>query len=127
MKTNKIDALLFQVRSGKLKSDKSKLLHLLQFNNLTIKQFVSLGWRIQTVSARLSDLEEMGLVVKIYNPNGEYSFYKFVENKEEQEKLRKENGRNKIFKYFSKGCELEFLIFNDLNNTWEFNMSKITF
>ncbi len=127
MKSNKIDALLYQLESGKMECDKSKILFLIRHNLMTLDNIVHSGWKIQTASARLSDLEQMGLVVKIYNPDGKYSFYKFIENKEEQEKLRNEIARNKVLKYFARGCELDFLIFNDENDTWEFNMSKITF
>jgi DNA-binding MarR family transcriptional regulator len=126
-RSNKIDALLLQLSSGQMENDKVKLLHTLSFADLTLAQIVSMGWKIQTASGRLADLEEMGLVRKTYNPNSKYSTYSFVKTSEEQKELREDIQREKLLKYFSKGCELNYIIFNDKNNTWEFNMSLIKF
>ncbi len=125
--SNKIDALLYQLESGKMECDKSKILNLIRYLPMTLENIVASGWKIQTASGRLSDLEEMGLVEKIYNPDGKYSFYKFVEGNEKREQLREDIKREKVFKYFSRGCELDCIVFNDKTNVWEFNMNKITF
>ncbi len=125
--SNKIDALLFQIESGKMESDKAKLLYTLRFGNYTLNQIVGLGWKIQTASARLADLEEMGLVRKTYNPDSKYSTYSFVKTPEEQKELQDDIQREKLLKYFSKGCEMGYIVFNDKQNTWEFNMSLIKF
>jgi hypothetical protein len=108
MRTNKIDALIYQITSGKAKSDKEKILSEIYKKPLTIESLVLMGYKIQTASARCSELEELGLIKKMYNPTNSFSWFRFVEDPQEREDLRKEIANNKKSKYFAKGVEMGY-------------------
>ena len=113
MKTNKIDALIYQLTSGKSKSDRAKILSHIKQQPLTIEKLVLLGYKIQTVSARLSELEEFGLIKKMYNPSNSFSWFSAITDPQEQEDARKMIANVKKQSYFAKGVEMGYLKFND--------------
>lgn len=113
MKTNKIDALIYQLTSGKANSDKAKILFEIQKKPITIENLVLMGYKIQTASARCSELEELGLIKKMYNPTNSFSWFRFVKDTEEREELRLEIANAKKTKYFAKGLELGYFKWDD--------------
>lgn len=113
MKSNKIDAFLNQINSGKRESDKIKILRIIKEKPITMENLILLGFKIQTVSARLSELEEMGLIEKIYNPTNSFSWFKFVESEQDQQILRLKIENEKKIRYFTRGLELGYFYFDD--------------
>jgi hypothetical protein len=113
MKSNKIDALIFQLQSGKAKTDRTKILLEISKRPLTIENLVLKGWKIQTASARCSELEEMGLIKKMYNPSNSYSWFRFIEDENERQELRKQIANDKKAKYFAKGLEMGYFELNE--------------
>jgi hypothetical protein len=113
MKTNKIDALIYQLTSGKANSDKAKILFEIQKKPITIENLVLMGYKIQTASARCSELEELGLIKKMYNPTNSFSWFRFVKDTEEREELRLQIANDKKTKYFAKGLELGYFKWDD--------------
>jgi hypothetical protein len=113
MKSNKIDALIYQITSGKAKSDSAKILLEIEKQPLTIEKLVLKGWKIQTASARCSELEDLGLIKKIYNPTNSFSWFRFVRDPQEREELRNRIANEKKQKYFAKGLELGYFYFDD--------------
>ena len=113
MKTNKLDALIYQIKSGKAKSDSAKILLEIEKQPLTIEKLVLMGWKIQTASARCSELEDLGMIKKIYNPTNSFSWFRFVRNPQEREELRNRIANEKKQKYFAKGLELGYFYFDD--------------
>jgi hypothetical protein len=109
MKSNKIDALNYQLTSGKATSDRAKILLEISKKPLTIENLVLMGWKIQTASARCSELEDLGLIKKLYNPTNSFSWFQFVSDPQEREDLRDEVLNNKKIKYFAKGFEMSYL------------------
>lgn len=113
MKSNKIDALIYQITSGKAKSDSAKILLEIEKQPLTIEKLVLKGWKIQTASARCSELEDLGMIKKIYNPTNSFSWFRFVRDPQEREELRNRIANEKKQKYFAKGLELGYFYFDD--------------
>jgi DNA-binding transcriptional ArsR family regulator len=113
MKSNKIDAFLHQINSGKRETDKVKILKIIKQKPSTLEHLTLYGYKIQTASARLSELEEMGLIRKMYNPNNSFSWFTYVENELEQKSLREKIETEKKMRYFAKGIELEYFYFDD--------------
>ena len=113
MRTNKIDALIYQITSGKAKSDKEKILSEIYKKPLTIENLVLMGFKIQTASARCSELEEMGLIKKMYNPTNSFSWFRFVEDPQEREDLRKQIANIKKSNYFAKGLQMGYFEFDE--------------
>jgi len=113
MKSNKIDALIYQITSGKAKSDSAKILLEIEKQPLTIEKLVLKGWKIQTASARCSELEDLGLIKKIYNPTNSFSWFRFVRDPQEREELRNRIANEKKQKYFAKGLEVGYFYFDD--------------
>ena len=113
MKSNKIDALIYQITSGKAKSDSAKILLEIEKQPLTIEKLVLMGWKIQTASARCSELEDLGMIKKIYNPTNSFSWFRFVREPQEREDLRKMIANVKKQKYFAKGIELGYFYWDD--------------
>ena len=113
MRTNKIDALIYQITSGKAKSDKEKILFEIFKKPLTIENLVLMGFKIQTASARCSELEEMGLIKKMYNPTNSFSWFRFVEDPQEREDLRKQIANIKKSNYFAKGLQMGYFEFDE--------------
>ncbi len=71
----KIQAYVNQREKGKLESDKLRIVLLLLDGAKTIESFILSGFKFQTVTARLSDLEDEGIIYKIHYPNEKYSWY----------------------------------------------------
>ena len=112
MKSNKIDALIYQITSGKAKSDSAKILLEISKQPLTLGHFILKGWKHQTCSARLSELEDLGLIKKIYNPTNSYSFFQYVSDPEERIELQNRIANDKKAKYFAKGLEMGYFELN---------------
>jgi len=98
----KIRALLKQIESGKLKSDKAKLLYFIinnpDRNTEHIKSLSFMKW--QTATARLSDLQDMGV---IFVSNGEERFSKWrYEPDTEKQKIHAKNRRYKKYMQWKK-------------------------
>lgn len=71
----KIKALIDQVKSGRLRTDRATVLDILMHQPFTLSELRSrLAMSHQTVTARLSELEEMGLIYKAGTRNG-YSIF----------------------------------------------------
>lgn len=113
MKSNKIDALIYQITSGKAKSDSAKILLEISKQPLTLGHFILKGWKHQTCSARLSELEDLGLIKKIYNPTNSYSFFQYVSDPEERKELQNRIAHDKKAKYFAKGLEMGYFELNE--------------
>jgi len=113
MKSNKIDALNYQLTSGKATNDRAKILLEISKRPLTIENLVLMGWKIQTASARCSELEDLGMIKKMYNPSNSFSWFRFVEDLQEREDLRKQIANNKKAKYFAKGLEMGYFELNE--------------
>jgi hypothetical protein len=113
MKSNKIDALIFQLTSGKAKSDSAKILLEISKRPLTIENLVLMGFKIQTASARCSELEDLGLIQKMYNPTNSFSWFRYVSDPKEREELRKEIANKKKYNYFAKGFEMGYFKWGD--------------
>lgn len=113
MKTNKIDALIYQLTSGKATSDRAKILLEISKKPITIENLVLLGYKIQTASARCSELEELGMIKKMYNPTNSFSWFLFVEDPQEREELRNRIANDKKAKYFAKGFEMGYFKWDD--------------
>lgn len=113
MKSNKIDALIYQITSGKAKSDSAKILLEISKQPLTLGHFILKGWKHQTCSARLSELEDLGLIKKIYNPTNSYSFFQYVSDPVERKELQNRIANDKKAKYFAKGLEMGYFELNE--------------
>jgi hypothetical protein len=113
MKSNKIDALIYQIQSGKAKSDRAKILLQISKQPLTIEKLVLLGWKIQTASARCSELEEMGLIKKMYNPTNSFSWFTYIENKKDQEDARNMVADIKKTRYFATGIQKGYFVWDE--------------
>jgi len=113
MKSNKIDALIYQITSGKAKSDSAKILLEISKQPLTLGHFILKGWKHQTCSARLSELEDLGLIKKIYNPTNSYSFFQYISDPEERKELQYRIANDKKQKYFAKGLEMGYFKFDE--------------
>lgn len=113
MKSNKIDALNYQLTSGKATSDRAKILLEISKKPLTIENLVLMGWKIQTASASCSELEDLGMIKKLYNPTNSFSWFQFVSDPEEREDLRKMIANVKKSKYFAKGIEMGYFEFDE--------------
>jgi hypothetical protein len=72
-----------------------------------------MGFKIQTASARCSELEDLGLIQKLYNPNNSFSWFRYVEDPKEREELRKEIANKKKYNYFAKGFEMGYFKWGD--------------
>ena len=113
MKSNKIDALIYQITSGKAKSDSAKILLEIEKQPLTIEKLVLKGWKIQTASARCSELEDLGLIKKIYNPTNSFSWFQYVSDPQERKELQNRIANDKKQKYFAKGLEMGYFYWDD--------------
>lgn len=113
MTSNKIDALNYQLTSGKATSDRAKILLEISKKPLTIENLVLMGWKIQTASARCSELEDLGMIKKLYNPTNSFSWFQFVSDPQEREDLRKMIVNVKKSKYFAKGVEMGYFKWSD--------------
>jgi len=87
----KIEALMQQVASGRIKTLQGRLLAMIQIKPRTVEELRDhYGIAHQTVTARLSELEDLGLITKARRVAGEsYSSYHFVEDMAEQVRLRR--------------------------------------
>lgn len=107
--SNKIKALFDQIDSGKMESDLTKILKAIIEKPLTIEHFTSLGMRYSTVTGRLSDLCDLGLIKKHTNPWGNYSWFSYVKNESDQLKLRNEIEEEKRQSFIKKGIEKGYI------------------
>jgi chaperonin cofactor prefoldin len=85
----KINAYLEQIRKGWNIKDKTKIVQMLSDGPKTLEHFVLSGLKIQTASARLSDLEDEGIVYKKADNHGSFSWY-YLENDVAKQELNQQ-------------------------------------
>ena len=102
----KIEAYILQKKSGKMSSDKVKIVHLLLDGPKTLEHFVLNGFKIQTCSARLSDLEDEGIVFKKADNHGGFSWYYLENDISKQELNRKAKMLEKKLAWLKRGLEI---------------------
>lgn len=103
----KIQALLDQIRSGKMQTHKAWILNYIMRNPGATKVQIGKELRIphQTVTARLSDLEDMGLI----EAKGEYQPYSkfyYIEDPQGQKLHRAKRAAEKLEAWAKKGMDL---------------------
>jgi hypothetical protein len=102
----KIEAYLTQLKSGKALSDKCKIIYALTDGPKTLEHFVLSGFKIQTISARLSDLEDEGIVFKKADNHGGFSWYYLENDISKQELNRKAKMLEKKLAWLKRGLEI---------------------
>lgn len=102
----KIEAYLTQLKSGKASSDKAKIVKTLTDGPKTLEHFVLSGFKIQTISARLSDLEDEGIVFKKADNHGGFSWYYLENDISKQELNRKAKMLEKKLAWLKRGLEI---------------------
>lgn len=102
----KIEAYLTQLKSGKASSDKAKIVKNLTDGPKTLEHFVLSGFKIQTISARLSDLEDEGIVFKKADNHGGFSWYYLENDISKQELNRKAKVLEKQMAWLKRGLEI---------------------
>lgn len=120
------ELLLSNLSKGIMSCDKVKIISLLNCNPMTVQNIVSSGWAVQTVSARLSELMAIGLVKKQKIKNNKSLFF-LVKDTKESELLQQEIETKKALRFFQNACEKGYLVFNEINSSWEFNIAKLKF
>lgn len=65
-----------------------RILEIVKRNPVTIEQLVLSGFKWQTASARVSELNSMGYVRFITNPTDNMSFIQYVSDENERETIR---------------------------------------
>ena len=86
----KIEALLNQVKTGRIKSLQGRILAMIMVKARTLDELrADYGFTHQTVSARLSELEDLGLIRKTRESGESYSSYHFVEDYAEQVRMKR--------------------------------------
>ena len=104
--SNKIKALIEQVESGKMETDIKKILKEIMSGPKKIDYFTkNFGMHYSTVTARISDLCDMGLVKKNIDPLGSYSYFSYVKDESEQLKLRELLEAEKKEVFIQRGIE----------------------
>lgn len=106
MSSPKIEALLNQIRSGKMENDKARVLNFIQKNPHATIQDIEIGLNLyhETASARVSDLEDIGVIE--VSKTGRYSHLVYQDDPKKQKVnafLRKcekfERWKKKIVKF----------------------------
>lgn len=108
MKTNhtpRVQAYLNQLSSGSRATMKAKILDIMTRGPVTIEKLQLYGYKIQTIVARLSDLEDEGLIYKVPNRTKDFSFFHLEENEEKQEERQKEKENEKMQAWAKRGEE----------------------
>ncbi len=109
----KIKALLFQIESGKMDSDKAKILnYLMMYDSNIIRLGQALQMKHQTLTARLSDLMDLGVINSIEGVNLRgisYSIYVYQPNEQIQEMNAYNRKLERYYKWLKKGKEFENL------------------
>ena len=118
----KIKALIDQIESGKITTTKALILHHIKENDFSFISKMEYELRLpnQTLTARISDLEDVGLIYKkgeIKTGNRTMSRYYFQEDETKQEVLAKVRKQEK-FEAAKRRMLTEFseLIHSDLRN-----------
>lgn len=107
----KIKALLFQIESGKMDNDKVRILNYLMMHDSNIIRLgQALQMKHQTLTARLSDLMDLGVIdsIRLTNLNGlSYSMYFYQKNEEVQEINAYNRKLERYHKWLKKGDEFK--------------------
>ena len=106
--TPKIKALKAQIESGKIKTDAAKILNFIiergESNSVHMESILRIFNK--TLSARLSELEDLGLVYKSGTfENGAHSIYKYESNEDAQKRLRAKRSFEKFEVWKKRGLE----------------------
>lgn len=109
-KQTQIDALLMQIQTGKIETDKAKILNYIKNNPSSSRIDITAGLNMHeyTVGARISDLEDMGLIVCLAKNTKEQrgskqSTYIFVHDEVDRIVLAEARHRAKYIKWVNKG------------------------
>ena len=92
------------VKTGKARNIRERILLLIKEKPITTIQLVNdLDLSMQTVSARLNELEKMGYIYKTPSDDGRYSLWTFEHNRERQ-MTRRQMYENKAYhRWLKKG------------------------
>ncbi|TYP71514.1 MarR family transcriptional regulator [Aquimarina intermedia] len=116
----RVKALLKQVNSGKMETDKVRILHHIKKHPYTTLPEIErkLNMKHQTASARTSDLQDLGLIEEsgeVKKGNSTHSYYKFQPDPNKQAKNAFERKKIKFSQWRKKGLsQFKDLINNDL-------------
>lgn len=121
----KVNNYLNQLKSGKAAKDKAKIINDLLNGPKTLEHFILMGFKVQTVSARLSDLEDEGIITKTDDEHGSFSWFHLENNEKNQLKNMRKKAQNKHEKWIKNGYSKGYIdteTFNTLTN--EFNLKS---
>ena len=111
-KQTQIEALLYQIETGKIETDKAKILNYIKNNPNSSRIDITAGLNMHeyTVGARISDLEDLGLVVVFANNakkqrGSRQSTYNFVHEEVDRIVLSEARHRAKYIKWVNKGMQ----------------------
>ena len=108
--THSLNAYIEQINSGKTISDKTRIIEKLLLGNQTINSLKQLtGLAHQSLTARVSDLTDLGLVELHYNPASHLSIISLVTDPEKQEQLRIQRFEEKKAAYLKRGKKFGFI------------------
>jgi len=107
--SNKIRALFEQIHSGKMESDSAKILRAIIVSPKTLEYFVARNMKYSTVTARLSNLEDLGLIKKNIDPLNSYSIFSFIKEEENQITAREKIKEEKRQLFIKKGIEKGYI------------------
>lgn len=115
----KIKALMKQIESGKLKTDMSRILHFIIHEKYSSRPLIcdALGISIQTGTARISDLLDMGLIeITNIGQKDDYHIYKYQSDPIRQVDNAYNRRKSKFNQWKKRGLEefSEFLGENQL-------------
>lgn len=103
----KIQALLDQIHSGKMQTSKAWILNYIMRHPGSNKVQIEKALRLphQTVTARLSDLEDIGLIEA--KGDGQYSNFYFISDPQGQKLHRAKRAAEKLEAWAKKGMGLD--------------------
>lgn len=121
MKTAKIEALEKQIKSGKLNSDKARILEFAKRKKFFFIREVmtALNLSIRTASARISELEDLGLIAYQYAMKTKYApdkqgMFKYLDDDGERRKHARKRHYDRRKKWLNYG-EVNGFLDEDLN------------
>lgn len=123
----KVNNYLNQLKSGKATKDKAKIINDLLSGPKTLEHFILMGFKVQTVSARLSDLEDEGIITKTDDEHGSFSWFHLEKDEKKQLSNMRNQALNKQEKWLKRGYSQDYIstdTFNALMN--EFNHKNKT-
>lgn len=115
----KLTALFKQIHSGKMKSDSAKILNYIIESKMSTMPSIEFKFAMprQTVSARVSDLEDLGVIKKQgthETRSGVYSLYVYESDPVKVVKNAKERELIKFNNWLKRGGKFKHLIDSDV-------------